>query len=166
MEQQLVLHEGLRTRAYRDTEGNWTIGIGYNLTGRGYQFIETVLGRKVRPIDGVTDEKVTITADEARRVLRADIDWFEKMVPVHFPFYLKLDEVRQRVVLDMAFNMGFAALGFKKLRAAVEARDWSRGVREMWSSKWARQVGDGPGGKQDRCDRLANMLLTGCDYVS
>ena len=60
----------------------------------------------------------------------------------------------------MAFNMGFGALGFKATIAAIERSDWSRASRELYKSKWAHQVGDGEGGKFDRCDRLARMLLT------
>ena len=175
MEKQLILHEGLREKAYLDTEGNWTIGVGYNITGRGWKFIEEILGRHVRPADGDTS-KTVISRDEAIRLLNADLDWFEKLVPIHFPFYLELDEVRQRVVLDMAFNMGFKALGFVNTRKMVEARDWSGAARGFYNSKWARQVGDGPdkspeaararGKHFDRCDRLSKMILTGLDWAA
>lgn len=164
MEEQLVLHEGLRRGAYLDSENNWTVGVGYNLTARGFKFLEEVLLRPVRPADG-DPAKVVLTREESLLILRADIDWFERTVPIHFPYYTKLDEVRQRVVLDMAFNMGFKALGFKQARAAIERRDWSRAARELYNSKWANQVGDGEGKKFDRCDRLARMLLTGQDYT-
>jgi len=162
MEAQLVLHEGLREKSYQDTEGYWTIGVGFNLSARGIDALELAVGRKLG--DDLT--KVVITREEALKALRLDINRFEAAVPVHFPFYVELDEVRQRVVLDMAFNMGFGALGFKNTRKMVEARDWSGAARGLYNSKWARQVGDGPGGKKDRCDRLSAMLLTGRDYTS
>jgi lysozyme len=171
MQAQLVLHEGLRTHAYLDTVGKWTVGVGYNLSDRGVDFLEKILGRRFNmPFD-----QIVLTHDEALKVLDADIDRFEKAVVVHFPFYTKLIEVRQRVVLDMAFNMGFAALGFVNTRKMVEAQDWSGAARGLYNSKWARQVGDGPddspeaakarGRHFDRCDRLSRMLLTGKDYT-
>lgn len=163
-EDQLVLHEGLRTEAYVDTLGNWTIGVGYNITGRGYDFLEEVLGRKVKPADGM-NEKARITRDEALKVLRADLQRLEPIIPHYFPEYLKLTEVRQRVVLDMAFNMGFKVLGFRNTIAAVKAGDWSAAVKGLYSSKWAYQVDDGPGKHFGRCDRLGRMLLTGNDYT-
>jgi lysozyme len=162
--QQLELHEGLRTTAYVDTLGNWTIGVGYNITGRGYDFLEKVLGRRIKPADGLT-EKVRITEDEARRVLMADIERIEPVILVYFPEYTKLIEVRQRVVLDMAFNMGFKVLGFKNTIAAVKRGDWSAAVKGLYASKWAYQVDDGPGAHFGRCDRLGRMLLTGNDYT-
>ena len=161
MEQQLVLHEGERLKAYLDTEDNWTIFVGYNLDARGVDFLEEVCGRK---FTGSFDH-LTGTHDESRRVLRADIARLQHVIPVHWAPYAQLDEIRQRVVLDMAFNMGFRALGFKQTAAAIVRRDWSTAARELYKSKWARQVGDGPGGKYDRCERLSNMLLTGQDYT-
>ena len=161
MEAQLVLHEGERLHAYLDTEDNWTIFVGYNLTGRGVDDLEGICGRDFRT------EYATLqgTQAESRRVLAADMRRFHRVIPVHFPDYLHLDAIRQRVVLDMAFNMGFRALGFKKAIAAIKVRDWSTTVRELYASKWARQVGDGPGGKYDRCERLASMILTGNDFT-
>lgn len=159
MEQQLILHEGLKLEPYVDTEGNQTIGVGYNVTGRGWDFLEHVIKRKVT-------EPVRITQVEALAVLRADLDRAEQAVRVYLPEYDGLNEVRQRVCLDMAFNMAMRALGFQKAIAAIKAKDWSAAAKELYRSKWAEQVGDGPGGKFDRADRLAKMLLTGDDYTA
>lgn len=163
MEAQLVLHEGLRMDSYLDTEGNWTIGVGYNISGRGLEFLEKIIGRSLA---GTAVENLVITKPEALKVLRADIERFHKVIPVHFPDYTALDAIRQRVVLDMSFNMGFKALGFKQAIAAIRRRNFSQASRELYKSKWARQVGDGEGGKFDRCDRLSKMLLTGNDYTA
>lgn len=161
MEAQLLLHEGLRTSAYLDTEGYWTVGVGYNLSGRGTRALEDVIGRRV----GDDLSKVVITRDEALKMLRADIRRVVAAVRVAFTEFDSLDDVRQRVVVDMAFNMAYKALTFKAAIDAIRRRDWSRASRELYKSKWSRQVGDGPGGKFDRADRLANMLLTGQDYI-
>lgn len=157
MEAQLLLHEGCRLQAYLDSLGFLTIGVGYNVDCRGWGPLEKLIGRKVT--DG------TITKEEALKVLRADIKAVEAEVARLWPFYQELDPVRQRVAVDMGFNLGYKAMAFKKTRAFVERRDWSNAVREMWRSKWSNQVGDGPGKRFDRCDRLAGMLLTGRDYV-
>lgn len=169
MQSQLTLHEGLRLSPYLDTEGNWTILVGYNLDTRGWDDIEAVLGRQVEAPNRTDDAPYGhphFTDDDAMRVLQADINRFWRAMLVAFPEVVALSEVRQRVCLDMAFNMGYAALGFHKCIDAIRRRDWSRAARELYNSKWSRQVGDGPGGKWDRCDRLAKMLLTGQDYTS
>lgn len=161
---QLVLHEGLKLRPYKDTRGNWTVLVGYNLTSRGWDFIADTLGRRIVPTN-VTNAcpfgDTAFTQADALAVLRSDLARLLKAVPVYYADYHTLDTIRQRVVLDMAFNMGLRALGFKNCIAAVHVRDWSWATREMYTSDWSHQVGDGPGGKRDRCDRLAQMLLTG-----
>lgn len=152
LKQQLILHEGLKLKPYKDTLGNWTIGVGYNVTARGWEWLEHAIGRRL-------DASRSITEDEARLVLALDIERIEAAVLKHFPPYNALNEVRQRVVLDMAFNLGYRALGFNNTIAAIEHQQWSIASRELYKSKWATQVGD-------RCDRLSKMLLTGLDYTN
>lgn len=154
MEQQLLLHEGLRLTPYRCTANKLTIGVGYNLDDRGLAELEAAIGR---PFDG------TLTREEALQVLRADIARYEAAVRKHWPHYDALDPVRKRVALDMSFNMGFGALKFRGTIAAVIAGDWKKAKRHMMDSLWADQVGDGPGGQMDRAERLSLMMETGVD---
>jgi lysozyme len=167
MVDQLLLHEGEKLTPYVDTLGNWTVGSGYNLEARGVDFLNRVLGTHFQQHDGEAPfADVRLTTAQSRTVLRADIARVEQAVKVHFPDYMNLNEPRRRVVLDMAFNLGFRALGFKAAIAAVKARNFSQASRELYKSKWAYQVGDGEGKKFDRCDRLSRMLLTGEDYTT
>lgn len=168
MVRQLILHEGDREFPYLDTLGNWTVGTGYNLDARGVDFLNQVLGTAFYQDDHTPDHPfsdVHLPANLSRKVLRADIERVEAAVKVHYLDYVNLDDVRQRVVVDMAFNLGFRALGFKAAIAAIKARNFTQASRELYKSKWAYQVGDGEGGKFDRCDRLSRMLLTGENYT-
>jgi len=74
-----------------------------------------------------------------------------------FPIVSDLDAVRQRVVIDMAFNIGVPRLtGFKKMWAAIHCGDYEEAALEMMDSKWARQVGR-------RAERLSDMMRKGTD---
>jgi len=159
MAKQLILHEGMKLKPYRCTEGYLTVLVGFNVDARGWDELSRILGRTVNHLSRFTQL-------DAIKVLYLDIDRFEKAVIVHFPEYQQLDEIRQRVVLDMAFNLGFRALSFKDTIAAIKIRNWSKAVRCMFRSKWANQVDDGEGKKFGRADRLAQMMLTGVDYTS
>lgn len=161
IETQLCLHEGVKLRVYKDTKGYDTLGVGYNVAARGMDEFERIIGRKV-VLSRTSD---CITREEAMQVLGADVARVEKAVVLHFPTYLQLNEVRQRVVLDMAFNLGMKALAFKACIADVEHSDWSGAAKELFRSEWAYQVDDGPGGRYGRADRLSYMLLTGKDVV-
>lgn len=167
MLKQLQLHEGIELQLYPDTEGNDTLGIGYNVAARTLEEFNRTIGRKID-----VAAKPCITHDEAVQQCLADITRVERAVVVHFPEYQLLNEVRQRVCVDLAFNIGFKALGFKKCIAAIKINDWSWAARELIKSHWSTQVQPGVKASltntkiQGRADRLSRMLLTGADYVS
>jgi lysozyme len=158
MAEQLILHEGLKLKPYRCTEGYLTVLVGFNIDARGWKELSRILGREV----GL---ETVFTREDAMKVLMEDIIRFEKATVVQFPEYKKLSEVRQRVVLDMVFNMGFRVQSFVNTKAAIIAGNWSKAARGLYSSKWANQVDDGEGGKFGRADRLVQMLLTNTDYT-
>ncbi len=130
---QLRLHEGERLKPYRCTAGKLTIGIGRNLEDRG------------------------ITAAESAYLLGNDIAAVQQQVLNALPWAAQLDDVRQRVLLDMAFNMGIGGLlSFKNTLATIKAGDYTKAAAMMLDSKWAGQVGQ-------RAERLSRMMATGKD---
>jgi lysozyme len=133
MVRQLRLHEGERFKPYRCTAGKLTIGVGRNLDDRG------------------------ITAAESAYLLCNDISEKETELVHALPWVSSLNEVRQRVLVDMAFNLGIdGLLGFKRTLATIQAGDYQRAATMMLDSKWAGQVGQ-------RAERLARMMATGKD---
>jgi lysozyme len=133
MIRQLRLHEGERLKPYRCTAGKLTIGVGRNLEDRG------------------------ITAAESAMLLANDIAAVERDLQRALPWVTKLDEVRQRVLLDMAFNLGIVGLlNFKRTLAAVQAGQYQQAATMMLDSRWAGQVGK-------RAERLSRMMATGKD---
>ena len=133
MVRQLRLHEGERLKPYRCTAGKLTIGVGRNLEDRG------------------------ITREESAMLLANDIAAEERELLRALPWAAKLDEVRQRVLLDMSFNLGLVGLlGFKRTLATIQAGDYQAAATMMLDSKWAKQVGQ-------RAERLSRMMATGKD---
>ena len=130
---QLKVHEGVRSKVYLDTEGIETIGVGRNLRDRG------------------------LSDDEIEFLLANDIRDFQEEVDRTFGWWSDLDDVRQRVIVDMAFNMGLGSLSkFKNRLGHIEAGRYEEASVEMLDSKWARQVGN-------RAQCLSNMMKTGED---
>ena len=130
---QLKVHEGVRSKVYLDTENIETIGVGRNLRDRG------------------------LSDDEIELMLANDIKDFREEVDRAFSWWAELDDVRQRVIVDMAFNMGTGSLSkFKLTLGHVEAGRYEEASVEMLDSKWALQVGD-----RSRC--LSKMMRTGED---
>jgi len=163
IEDQLVLHEGLRLEPYICPAGCWTIGVGRNLESKGLTGAEQrfIFGR-----DGYSKEEVIellkkrgITKDEALFLLANDVTDCVKDLKT-FDWFDKLDDVRAKVVIDMRFNLG--AAGFRKFRkmiAALERGDYGAAADEMVDSAWYYQVGT-------RARRLVEMMRTGEDYTN
>src|SRR4051812_37015798 len=98
---QLRLHEGCKPFFYDDATGNAllpgetpvgnkTWGIGYNVTSRGLGPLQVMLNRAI-------DEQGNASEEECRDVLIRDIGRIEMSIQMFWPFFTKLDEVRQRV---------------------------------------------------------------------
>ena len=110
--EELKRDEGVELKAYQDTEGIWTIGIGRNL------------------------QDVGVSMDEAEYMLANDIDVAVGELQRTFDWFEGLSDARQRVCINMCFH-----LGLSRLLAAMAVGDWETAGVEMLDSKWSRQVG-------------------------
>lgn len=131
LEKQLIKHEGLRLKPYKDIVGKLTIGIGRNL------------------------EDVGISDDEALFLLRNDIDKAKKDVAKNLPWTTKLDRIRYYVLVNMCFNLGIhGLLKFKNTLKLIEQGKYKEASKEMLDSKWAIQV-------KGRAVELSKQIETG-----
>lgn len=161
IEDQLILHEGLRLEVYICPAGYWTIGVGRNLEGKPLRKEEQeyIFKRSGLAPDEVIEvlKERGITKDEALFLLREDIADAEKDLQ-HFDWFPKLDPVRRKVVIDMRFNLGPGGFrGFKKMIAALARGDYKAAAVEMVDSRWYHEVGN-------RSKRLVRMMESGEDY--
>jgi lysozyme len=130
---QLRLHEGERLKLYRCTAGKLTIGVGRNLEDRG------------------------ISREESAYLLLNDVQEAEQTLAKALPWFTQLDDVRQRVLIDMAFNLGAQGLlEFRRTLEAVRTGRYQQAATMMLESRWAGQVGQ-------RAQRLSQMMATGTD---
>lgn len=127
---QLIKHEGLVLKPYTDTVGKLTIGVGHNLTDLGLTYQQSMF---------ILDDDIKDT-----------VDWLTR----NCPWWAGLDPVRQTAIADMAFNLKGKLLGFKKMIAAVQAKDWGAAAKELLDSDFAKQTGV-------RAADLAAQILTG-----
>ena len=148
----LIAHEGLRLNVYKDSLGIDTIGIGRNLQDRGISK-EELDELDITSIDHVYEYGIT----EADAIFLAENDVQiveDELVRAH-SCVEELDAVRQLVLIDMAFNLGVPRLcKFKKMWAAVHAKQFDIAAKEMLDSRWARQV-------KSRSTKLAHAMHHG-----
>lgn len=137
--EELERDEGKRLKPYKDSVGKWSIGIGRNLDDKG------------------------ISQSECALMLANDIAEHLGLLDKYLPWWKSLDEVRQRVLANMAFNLGVGPsaeqptgklLTFKTTLAAIERGDFEGAANGMSASAWARQVGV-------RATRLIELMRKG-----
>tara|TARA_R100000541_G_scaffold54605_1_gene63149 strand:- start:288 stop:707 length:420 start_codon:yes stop_codon:yes gene_type:complete len=129
--EQLKKHEGVKLKPYTDTVGKLTLGIGRNLEDKG------------------------ITEQEALFMLNSDVDYFYGKLAKRLTWFLNLDDVRQNVLVNMAFNLGVGGLlTFKNMLRLASVGHYQEAAEEMLNSKWAEQVGY-------RANELAEQMRTG-----
>lgn len=138
LREQLERHEGLRLSTYKDTRGKLTIGFGRNIEDKG------------------------ISIDEARLMLKNDIAEHCTLLDKYCPWWRNMDDVRQQVLANMAFNMGVGPseeqptgklLTFKNTLKNMETGHYDAAADGMLKSVWAQQVGK-------RAKELADMMRT------
>ena len=132
---QLRRDEGTRATAYKDSIGWLTIGVGRLIDSRKP-------GAGLRP-------------DEIDYLLKNDIADRVAALQRALPWFAKMDQARQGVLINMAFQMGTAGLlAFRSTLAHVAAGRYNEAATQMLHSKWAEQT-------PARARRLAEQMKTG-----
>lgn len=141
LQQTLRQAEGVRALPYDDRTGSIlkpgtmlvgtpTIGIGRNL---------------LKPLSQTA----------INLLLEEDIDEAIRALDHVCPWWRRLDDTRQEVLAEMAFQLGAGGLeAFAPTLALIEARQYERAAARFHGTKWFHQC-------QGRVTRLARWLRTG-----
>ena len=126
-------HEGVRSKVYVCSGGYETIGVGRNIS-------ETGLG---------LDNK------EIEYLLSNDILRIRKELEDEYPWFSRLDTVRQDALIDISFNLGQTVLRkFKNALHAMSKKQYKQAADEFMDSRWSKQVGN-------RAVEVTNMIKYG-----
>jgi lysozyme len=137
LEEELAIDEGKRRFRYRDTRGHWTIGIGHNLD--------------VAPLNYPEPWSDAVISEVFQRDIVSGIAKLDKNIP----WWRKLTHGRQRVLINMTFNLGWGGLAtFTKFLELVKAGNYPAAADDMLTTLWAKQVGA-------RATRLSHMMRAG-----
>lgn len=136
---ELRFDEGVRYVPYRDTKGIPTVGVGHNL--------------QASPLPA--GWSYPLTDVQVDTLLQSDLQNVYMDLNRSLPWWTDLNDVRQRVICNMTFNLGLNKLvGFKNTLAAMRQGRWDDAAQGMLNSAWASQVGA-------RAKRLSKMMETG-----
>ena len=128
VKEDLIKHEGYKQEIYLCSEGVPTFGIGHAVKENDIEYTWPV-GTPVEK-DRIDNAFLTDVQDACN-----DVDSLFKDA------WNTPDNV-QRVLVNMAFNIGRTRLGkFKKMIEAVNNNDWNEAANQMVDSRWYNQVG-------------------------
>lgn len=141
LDAELRRDEGVRYVRYFDTSKppKWTVGVGHNLA--------------VRPLpSGWT---YPLTDAQVDTLLNGDLNDTFAQLDAHLPWWRSLDDVRQRVLANMGFNMGInGLLTFHNALGAAQRGAYAVAAAAMKASAWYGEVGH-------RAVRLCEAMETG-----
>lgn len=135
LKKQIKEHEGVRKKAYKDSLGHWTIGIGHLIKVPDEEYLKH-LTLKDYEIEHIFITDLNQAIDDARKFIDE----------------ASVSETAFSIIVNMAFNLGYTRLSkFVKLQQALEENDYVKASQEMLDSRWAKQV-------PNRANELALMM--------
>ena len=130
---QLRIHEGVRSHAYKCSANMITVGVGRNIDENGGL--------------GLSDDEIDYLLENDIRRCKQEL--------ITLPWFSQIDSVRQDALINMCFNLGMTRLlGFKNALTAMSVGDYDTAADEFMDSRWAKQVGY-------RAEEVCMMIRTG-----
>lgn len=131
--------EGVRAKAYKDSRGIWTIGIGFNLERSDASEILQNMGiNKKSLISG----KTTLTKEQISKLFANNLETAKSDALEWIPNLAEHPKEIQMIIIDFAFNLGANKLNkFPKAQAAFKKGDYKTAAAELKNSAWYGQVG-------------------------
>ena len=138
LQQELAIDEGCKLEIYLDHLGYKTVGIGHLITED-----DELYGFEVG---------TTVSQEHVDDLFHDDVQRTVRDCELLYSDFNDLPEEAQLIIANMCFQLGRPRLtGFKKMKAAVDSRDWREASRQMLDSKWAKQT-------PNRASRLSHRM--------
>ena len=132
-----VLNEGNKSQVYKDSKGNRTIGIGFNLEDAG--------NKKFLKESGIDINELfngrKLTDRETKTLYNRSLTQAFKDAQSYDPNFAKRPEAVKMTLVDMAFNLGLTKLNkFVDMKKGLMNNDYNMAADEMVDSNWYKQV--------------------------
>jgi lysozyme len=127
---ELVYCEGCRAVPYRDTRGNLTGGVGWNITANGLPSWAQLAGGRLEP--------AAILGLYALAVANAET----VLDHLACAWWRQADPVRQRALINLAFNLGERLAEFPHFLGDMKGKSYALAATELQQSQpWYSEVG-------------------------
>jgi GH24 family phage-related lysozyme (muramidase) len=127
-------YEGSRSKAYEDTEGNITVGVGHNMGKEGEDpsqaekdRFETVTGVD---FDDVKNGLIELTQAQIDALYNSDFQRAENKAKNEIPNFDNLPLNIKTAILDLTFNLGSLSK-FTDMKEAISRGDWQQAAWDL-----------------------------------
>ena len=121
-------HEGFRSKAYRCTENELTIGYGFAI------------------------KDLELDEDIAEMILMRKLDSLMNRIQKTFNWWRSAEDEVKNVVVEMCYQLGLSGFSkFKKTIDHLENKRYGKASAEMLDSRWAKQT-------PNRAIELSNII--------
>lgn len=129
--------EGKKNKAYKDSKGIWTIGIGFNLErSDADKILRSVGSSKQQVLKGnpLSDEQIS-------NIFKYNYNTAVSDAKSWIPNLEEHPKQVQLIIIDFSFNLGANKLNkFPKAKNAFLQKDYAQAARELETSKWYKDV--------------------------
>jgi lysozyme len=137
IELELTADEGERLRPYIDTKRKITIGRGRNLSDRG------------------------ISKEESAFLFKNDVDAALHDCMTHLVFWRRMNQVRQKAMVNLMFNMGWPTLStFTTFLRLMAEEKYVLAGHDLGNTLWATEV------QQPRVNRILDQIIAGAEKAA
>ncbi|QKF72963.1 putative phage-related lysozyme [Aliarcobacter faecis] len=130
--------EGFNKTVYKSPEGFDTIGYGRNIE------VNPLTQDELKSIGATTSTSKTsyqLSEEIAKTWLKKELERVKNSLSKELQFFDKLDDVRQAILIDMAYNMGIKGLlSFKNTLKLINDGNYVEASKNMEQSNWYKQV--------------------------
>lgn len=131
---------GAKSRAYKDSKGIWTIGIGFNLESPN---ADTILKQIGANKSGLISHKTSLSKEQMSSLFKINLKTAIEDAKKWIPNLESHPKEVQKICVDLSFNMGGPRLSkFKITRENIINKNYKEAAYELEKSEWFGQVGN------------------------
>lgn len=125
----LLKHEDMKNIPYKDTEGNWTVGVGHKITDKA------TLERLNK------GDSINYSDEQVMNLFNTDLQTAKSGAQQNFSGFNSYSPNLQDALVSMNFQLGTEGTRkFKDFRAALAKGDYETAKAELDDSDWAKQT--------------------------
>lgn len=138
--QMLKFDEGLKNKAYRDTVGKVTIGIGFNMDNPGARGIWNSTGI-LESFDDCYKGIKTLSPDSITKLLYKCVDIAKSDLKILFSEFDTFPENVQLALINLMFNMGRPTLSkFFTFNKFIKDKNYDRASDQLGTTGYSSQL--------------------------